>query len=152
MVRSAAVCGLAALVAVALVGPANGKAAKSCKEADVKLECAAWTGNVDTKEKCENGALARAQATKQQRGVCERVACTDMEDTYPDMEDAGLTVMTRWMAACYTCKGGEWGCPDFKIGKDTSTFKCDCRKKKSGSCTTMMGQYRRTMVGAHTSS
>jgi hypothetical protein len=54
---SAAVCPLAALLAIALVGPASGKAAQSCKEADVKLECAQpWTGDVANKQKCEDGA------------------------------------------------------------------------------------------------
>lgn len=65
MVRIVAVCALAALVAVTLVGEASGKAAKTCKEDDVKVECASWAGgNVDTKKKCEDGAYTHLAARR----------------------------------------------------------------------------------------
>ena len=38
------------------------------------------------------------------------------------------------LAACNTCLGGEFGCPDFKTGKDGATYKCECSKKESGVC------------------
>jgi len=69
----------------------------------------------------------RASTQICQRSVCESVACAHTEDTYSDGANPGT-------AACYKCKGGEWGCPDFKIGKNTSTFKCECTKKTSGTC------------------
>lgn len=62
--------------------------------------------------------------------VCERGVCPLRHGTEDDLPNTGGT----GTSACYKCKGGEWGCPDFKVGKDSTTFKCDCSKKASGSC------------------
>ena len=84
-------CVLICILTLAFTESAHGKAAESCKEADIKKECSGLTaGDVNTKEKCGT--------------------------------------------ACNECLGGNWGCPDFKIGKNATTFKCDCSKKQSGTC------------------
>ena len=46
----------------------------------------------------------------------------------------GVLLILVTLAACNKCLGGEWGCPDFKTGKDSATYECKCSKKASGTC------------------